>query len=198
MEIESFYNKVVKENKEWYKSEYKHQKYNPIIELHYLWGMLTRMITSCVMYGDRIDTAEFMQNIRHESKLVSSAFWEEQLRFMEDLLLKKQAEADKNQINLERQLISNECKAYARNGNGIYKLSVQTGAGKTLSMIRYSYTIANMEKKQRVIFVIPLLSVLEQNAEEICENRRSHRRISFQYCADNGYRRKAEPVTVIN
>lgn len=167
LEIESFYNKVVQESKEWYKSEYKNEKYDPRIELHYLWGMLTRMLTSCVMYGDRIDTAEFMQNIRHESKLVSSTFWEKQLRFMENLLLKKQAEADKNQINVERQLISNECKAFARNGNGIYKLSVQTGAGKTLSTMRYSYTIANMEKKQRVIFVIPLLSVLEQNAEEI-------------------------------
>lgn len=166
-EVEGFSEKVIAECRNWYLTENRHEEYNPSIELHYVWGMLIRMISSAVMYGDRTDTAEFMQDMLHENRTVSALFWEEQLAYMERQLSEKLETANKIPLNRERQKISDECKEFANKGNGIYKLSVPTGAGKTLSTIRYAYTIAELEKKQRVIFVIPLLSVLEQNAEEI-------------------------------
>lgn len=166
-EVEGFSEKVIADCQNWYLTENRHEEYNPSIELHYVWGMLVRMITSIVMYGDRTDTAEFMQDILHENRTVSASFWKEQLAYMESQLSEKLKAADETPLNRERQKISDACKEFANKGNGIYKLSVPTGAGKTLSTIRYAYTIAELEKKQRVIFVIPLLSVLEQNAEEI-------------------------------
>lgn len=166
-EVEGFSEKIIAECRNWCLTENRHEEYNPSIELHYVWGMLIRMITSVVMYGDRTDTAEFMQDIFHKNKTVSSSFWQEQLAYMESQLSEKIKKADGTPLNRERQKISDACKEFANKGNGIYKLCVPTGAGKTLSTIRYAYTIAELEKKQRVIFVIPLLSVLEQNAEEI-------------------------------
>lgn len=167
VEVERFFEKTIDNCNHWHHSAVKHKDYNPRVEMCYVWGLLIRMVTSAVMYGDRTDTAEFMQGISHENNVVSASFWEEQLAFMEDQLNEKNKKSDNTQLNRERQKISDACKAFAKQGNGIYKLSVPTGAGKTLSTIRYAYTIAELERKQRVIFVIPLLSVLEQNAEEI-------------------------------
>lgn len=167
VEIKDFTEKVIEISRNWQQSESKHSQYNCVVELRYMWGMLIRMITSAVMYGDRTDTAEFMQDISHKDKTVTASFWKEQCRFMERKLYNKLKLADDTSINRERQRISEACKAFAKKGNGIYKLSVPTGAGKTLSTIRYAYSLAELEKKQKVIFVIPLLSVLEQNADEI-------------------------------
>ncbi len=166
-EIKGYTEKVIEISQSWQKSECKHSQYNCVVELRYMWGMLIRMITSAVMYGDRTDTAEFMQEIPHKNKTVPTSFWREQLQFMEGELDHKIKQADDTPINRERQKISDACKAFAQKGNGIYKLSVPTGAGKTLSVVRYAYRLAALEQKQKVIFVIPLLSVLEQNADEI-------------------------------
>lgn len=62
-EVEGFSEKVIAECRNWYLTENRHEEYNPSIELHYVWGMLIRMLVSAVMYGDRTDTAEFMQDI---------------------------------------------------------------------------------------------------------------------------------------
>lgn len=166
-EIKDYTEKVIEISQSWQQSESKHSQYNCAVELRYMWGMLIRMITSAVMYGDRTDTAEFMQEIPHKNKKVPTTFWREQLQFMEGELDHKIKQADDTPINRERQKISDACKAFAQKGNGIYKLSVPTGAGKTLSVVRYAYRLAALEQEQKVIFVIPLLSVLEQNADEI-------------------------------
>lgn len=47
---------------------------------------------------------------------------------------------------------------------GIYQLNVPTGGGKTISVLRYSLAHAKQYEKSRIIFIIPLLSVLEQNS----------------------------------
>ncbi len=167
VEIKDYTEKVIEISRTWQQSESKHSQYNCVVELRYMWGMLIRMITSAVMYGDRTDTAEFMQDISHKDKTVTALFWKEQRQFMESELYNKLKLLDNMSINRERQKISEACKVFAKKGNGIYKLFVPTGAGKTLSTIRYAYSLAELEKKQKVIFVIPLLSVLEQNADEI-------------------------------
>ncbi|MDQ9773786.1 DEAD/DEAH box helicase family protein, partial [Acinetobacter baumannii] len=56
---------------------------------------------------------------------------------------------------------------FAEKGNGIYRLSIPTGGGKTLSSMRYALELAKKENKEHIIYVAPFLSVLEQNADEI-------------------------------
>ena len=50
---------------------------------------------------------------------------------------------------------------------GIYRLNVPTGAGKTLCTLRYALAHAEKYNKKRIIFIIPLLSVLDQNVKVI-------------------------------
>lgn len=50
---------------------------------------------------------------------------------------------------------------------GIYRLNVPTGAGKTLCTLRYALAHAEKYNKKRIIFIIPLLSVFDQNVKVI-------------------------------
>ncbi len=46
-------------------------------------------------------------------------------------------------------------------------MTVKTGAGKTLTSLRFSLNCAAIHEKRRIFFIIPLLSILEQNAAVI-------------------------------
>jgi CRISPR-associated endonuclease/helicase Cas3 len=70
-------------------------------------------------------------------------------------------------INAARGKISDLCFQFAEKPGGIYRLTVPTGSGKTLSTLRYALAHASKHAKRRVFFIIPLLSVIEQNAEVI-------------------------------
>lgn len=135
--------------------------------VHYQLGMLTRMILSAVICADRMDTIEYMYGLSHPNDNISTEFWHTQLLYLDSKLMKKRNDT---LINKQRQAISDQCKQFATNGDGIYRLSVPTGAGKTLSTLRYALTLAEMTGKKRVIFAIPLLSVMDQNSEVIREH----------------------------
>lgn len=152
------------------RNTFKPETYNARVEQQYYWGMLIRMITSVVMYGDRTDTREFMWGEIHKSTIVKKEFWTKQLNFMESKLGNIQ---DDSELASYRRQISESCKAFADVGDGIYKLSVPTGSGKTLSTLRYAYTLAAKLGKRKVIFVVPLLSVIEQNAKVIKDHTKN-------------------------
>ncbi|MCD8378166.1 MAG: CRISPR-associated helicase Cas3' [Candidatus Gastranaerophilales bacterium] len=144
-----------------------HEKREKLREKKFTIGLFVRMLTSAIMYGDRLNTAEFMQGQEHELKIIQKEFWSRQVAYLEKKLTDEFSGVVQTPINEERQRISDNCKEFAGYGDGIYKISVPTGAGKTLSTLRYAYHLAEMAKKQRVIMVIPLLSVLEQNRKVI-------------------------------
>lgn len=128
-------------------------------------GLLARLLLSCVIYGDRRDTAEFMEGITFlREKPVS---WLSEKEYLERKLSQFDKTAPINQI---RSIISEQCMETAERPNGIYRLNVPTGAGKTLSSLRYALAHAERFHKKRIIFIIPLLSVLEQNAKVIRES----------------------------
>jgi len=133
-------------------------------EKRILCGYLTRLITSALLEGDRRDTAEFMDGKKQERLHVDKAFWERQLAYMEKKL---QAFPQDTQISKVRAEISDQCKSFAKRGSGIYRLTVPTGGGKTLASLRYALAHAVEAEKERIIFIIPLLSVLDQNSKEI-------------------------------
>lgn len=121
-------------------------------------GMATRFILSCVIEGDRRDTSEFMKNTKFCD---TYADWTSALQHSEELLNHMDSSSP---INSARRRISDACRKSAENPDGIYRLNVPTGAGKTLSSLRYALAHADKFSKKRIIYVIPLLSVLEQNA----------------------------------
>ena len=72
-------------------------------------------------------------------------------------------------INQVRSDISLQCLQASGRPPGIYRLNVPTGGGKTLGALRYALAHAEKYHKRRIIFIIPLLSILDQNAKVIKE-----------------------------
>lgn len=130
-------------------------------------GMTVRLIQSALIDADRRDTSEFMNGISLEPK---SADWGKELKNLEDRLKNIKSNANEN-IKLSREYFSNKCAEFAAvYKDGIYKLTLPTGAGKTLASLRLALANAAAFNKERIFFVIPLLSVIEQNAKVIREN----------------------------
>lgn len=130
-------------------------------------GLLTRLLLSAVMEGDRHDTANFMRNateFEHNGDLGS--IWGSRLRYLEEKLKKLPAESS---VAKARAFISDQCKEFAGQPQGIYRLNVPTGSGKTLSSLRYALAHAEKYHLKHVILTSPLLSILEQNAAVIRE-----------------------------
>lgn len=128
-------------------------------------GLLVRLILSAVIYGDRRDTSEFMSGRLHSQNL--NVDWKLQRKQLEDNISNFDSTTPINQV---RNDISEQCLKFAENPTGIYRLNVPTGAGKTLCTLRYALAHGEKFQKKRIIFIIPLLSILDQNAKVIKEN----------------------------
>ncbi len=130
-------------------------------------GMLARLLLSAVIEGDRRDTAAFQK--RMEFPAISSdrtELWRECLTFLEQRL----DEFSQDQpIQRARRKISDVCKQNANLKSGIYRLNVPTGGGKTLTSLRYALAHSVQHHKQRIFFVIPLLSIIDQNSQVLRE-----------------------------
>ena len=136
-------------------------------ELKFYSGLLSRLLLSAVIEGDRRDTAEFMLGHRPPKAPESGeGIWQECLRRLEDKL---SSIPQATPIAIGRSVLSERCKAFARKPGGIYRLNLPTGAGKTLSSLRFALAHAQQHNKRRIFFVIPLLAIIEQNAKIIRE-----------------------------
>lgn len=134
-------------------------------ELGFYLGLLGRLILSAVVEGDRRDTAEFMEGVNYEQiDAVRSEIWKERLQHMECKLMDLPQETVIQQARME---ISDQCRKMAEKSSGIFRLNVPTGGGKTLSALRFALAHADKWHKDRIIFVTPLLAILEQNAKII-------------------------------
>lgn len=136
-------------------------------QVRFMMGMTARTLLSAVIEGDRRDTAEFMHQLSLTAyyKDGDPVLWNRQLAFLEK---KTGAFKADTPINQARARISDECRSFAdTHGSGIYKITVPTGAGKTLATLRYALAHAAAFSKRRIIFIIPLLSILDQNEQVI-------------------------------
>ena len=97
--------------------------------------------------------------------------WHEYLIRLEERLAEFKQKSDVNEnekrINKIRQDISDECLDFASNKEGIYTLTVPTGGGKTLSSLRLALKHAELKNKDRIIYILPYTTIIEQNADEV-------------------------------
>jgi len=130
-------------------------------------GLLSRLLLSAVIEGDRRDTAEFINGTQFPAPPGGEALE----RLWSDLLTKTEEKLNalpsKTPVDQARRKISNQCRQAAEQPGGVFRLHVPTGGGKTLSSLRFALAHARRHRKQRIIFTSPLLSILEQNAAVI-------------------------------
>lgn len=135
-------------------------------EIMFYLGLLARLLLSAVIEGDRHSTAVFMatgQDAGCDTEDRSS-IWREALASVER---KIEAIPRDTPVNQARHEISRLCRAFAAHPPGLYRLNVPTGGGKTLSGLRYALAHAERWNKRRVLYVAPLITILEQNADVI-------------------------------
>lgn len=127
-------------------------------------GFWTRFLFSCLIDADRINSADFERpnNALYRNQAVS---WDIAINRLE-LFLTKQQVYD-TPINAIRRTISDTCKNRAQDAQGIYTLTVPTGGGKTYASLRYALHHAKAHGLERIIYVIPYTSIIEQNADAI-------------------------------
>lgn len=132
---------------------------------HFMIGMYERLLTSILIDSDRRDTEDFMSGENADADFGDTgALWRECLESLE----KKLSEMDMDgEINACRREISELCRKAADSDANRFILSVPTGAGKTLSSLRFALTCAQKRNKKRIIYVAPYMSITEQNAKEI-------------------------------
>lgn len=124
-----------------------------------------RMIFSCVVDADFLDTERFMEpdkNAQRGQSIHLSQLMEPFNRHMSD----KQAGAEDSPINCQRQAILSMCRKKAGLPPGIFSLTAPTGSGKTLSAMAFALEHARHHDKRRVIAAIPYTSIIEQTATE--------------------------------
>ncbi|MEA4912384.1 MAG: CRISPR-associated helicase Cas3' [Oscillospiraceae bacterium] len=129
-------------------------------QLFYL-SLAARLLLSAVIEGDRRDTAEFMSG---STPAEPGRPFADCLKTVTDRL---DGLPQKRPIDRTRRQISDICLTAAKRPAGIYTLSVPTGGGKTLTALRYALSFAAEHHMRRILFAVPILSVLEQNAKAI-------------------------------
>lgn len=128
-------------------------------------GMLVKYLFSCVIDADRHDTYIFMGGKGQKQNIIDKqALWNELVEVLETKLI---SYPKLSKIDLLREEVSTSCKNFGKNVPGIYQLSVPTGGGKTLSSLRYALEHAKKFKKDRIFYIIPFTTIIDQNAKEI-------------------------------
>lgn len=128
-------------------------------------SVFIRMIYSCLVDADFLDTESFMnfgkvQRIQGETMSVL-------LNKMEQYIIQKgwTKNITLDSVNGRRTEILKECMKKGEEGKGIFRLTVPTGGGKTIASLAFALKHAVEHGMDRVIYVIPYTSIIEQNAQ---------------------------------
>lgn len=127
-------------------------------------GLWTRFLYSCLIDADRIDSADFENPGRKSARNMRPVVWSPAIarleQYLENLVIR-------NDVDIIRRQISQECLTRSSAPQGLYKLTVPTGGGKTYSSIRFALHHAQKHNLEHVIYIIPYTSIIDQNAADI-------------------------------
>ena len=139
---------------------------NDKIKEFYL-GCLTRFLFSCLIDADRINSSDFEREAQKEvRRLTEKPDWQIAIDQVEAKLAGFQ---NRYPIDEIRRRISSDCLKRAVDSQGIYTLTVPTGGGKTLASLRYALHHAQKHNLDRIIYIIPYTSIIDQNAQAVRE-----------------------------
>ncbi|MDR2124311.1 MAG: CRISPR-associated endonuclease Cas3'' [Desulfovibrio sp.] len=129
-------------------------------------AFFVRMLFSCLVDADRLD-AEAAGTPRDRVRSARRTYPDiRDLRARLDIFLqKKSAAVQLGNVNRLRMEVLNYCRAAAKREPGLFSLTVPTGGGKTLSSLAFALAHAECRNLDRVVYVIPYTSIIEQNAD---------------------------------
>lgn len=131
-------------------------------------ALWVRMLFSCLVDADFLDTEAFMSPGKTEARngFTATAELEKRLtdrlaQMAQDVAARGEAES---QVNRKRADVLRACLAKAECPPGVFSLTVPTGGGKTLSSLAFALRHAVRHGQRRVIYAIPYTSIIEQTA----------------------------------
>jgi CRISPR-associated endonuclease/helicase Cas3 len=128
-------------------------------------AFFTRMVFSCLVDADYLDTEAFYDRVEgrpmRRAAPPALVYLKTKLdAYLADLV----AQAADTLVNRERAAILAACREKAQEKPGLFTLTVPTGGGKTLASLAFALEHALAHGLERVIYVIPYTSIIEQNA----------------------------------
>lgn len=140
---------------------------NNEIIIRFYSGLMTKMLFSCLIDADRLDTADYeFPDKAKMRQLGNYAGWDKLSERLERHLEKLEI-GTRSPINIIRKTVSDACFTKASEQQGIFTLTVPTGGGKTLSSLGFAIQHAKVHKLDRIIYVIPYTSIIDQNARVV-------------------------------
>ncbi len=151
-------------------------------EMDFFLGMAEKMLLSALIDADWLDSAtcggqgqtDFEDLVKEE---FSPRYGENSVNMSREQLFThflgnlenglREMNQSAKPINTWRNYISDQCKEAGARKGGIYTLSCPTGAGKTLAVTRFALTHCIQQGKERIFYIIPYLSVIDQTAKSI-------------------------------
>ena len=142
------------------------------------YAFFTRMLYSCLVDADYLDTEAFYSNL--ENKVAERSgypdlnvlqhnfnqFINEFRRRIAEAPEQTEAEKRNAALNRLRSEILDHAVEQAAQPQGLFTLTVPTGGGKTFTSMAFALEHAKRHDMRRVIYVIPFTSIIEQNAAE--------------------------------
>lgn len=124
-------------------------------------SFIIKMLYSCLVDADYLDTEAFMlggSSVRSKG---------ESMIALRDKLSEfvKPWYPPKNELNRLRCSILESCIQKGDGNRGLYSLTVPTGGGKTIASLAFALNHAVKNGLDRIIYVIPYTSIIEQTAE---------------------------------
>lgn len=135
-------------------------------------ALRTRMLFSCLVDADFLDTENHFDPDRAKSRSVTSlaeeTAFEAVMKFLSGFSVD-------GQVNQSRQQLLTDCLAAAEMQPGLFSLTAPTGSGKTLATLAFalkhccqhnaSLPASSYDRFRRIIVVIPFTSIIEQTAK---------------------------------
>ncbi len=127
-------------------------------------AFFVRMLFSCLVDADFMDTERFMNP---EQAATRPRFPKDVLEKMDKALTRyvESFDPEDTLINRARAEVRKDCIRAAGESPGLFSLTVPTGGGKTLSSLAFALRHAIIHGLDRIIYVLPFTTIIEQNAD---------------------------------
>lgn len=125
--------------------------------------LFIRFLFSCLVDADFLDTEAFYDSQKSSTRVRAgdlSILYQRIHSYLDSLSQK----APETPVNRRRQQILEHVQNQAALNRGIFTLTVPTGGGKTLTSLSFAVKHAINHGMDRVIYIIPYTSIIEQNA----------------------------------
>ncbi|MDD9147993.1 CRISPR-associated helicase Cas3' [Sporolactobacillus sp. CQH2019] len=162
-------NKKISNGYKIYKNEVQLQKPQPpqlkMLGQHgFTLSFFTRMLFSCLVDADFLDTESFMQHGEVNRGNVCNV--KQLMGKLNSYISRKHWISAKEGLNGKRSQILKTCiEMGTMVERGLFTLTVPTGGGKTISSLAFALHHAVRHGMKRIIYVIPYCSIIEQTAD---------------------------------